>query len=366
MQSPPVATDVVEGLPCPPPSQSNPRLLALLRARLRLGHYSLRTEEAYRGWVVRFIRYHGLRHPRDMAEPEVLEFLRHLAEDRKVAAATQEQALAALLFLYRDVLDRPLRLAGRVARGRAPSRLPAVLTRDEVVRVVNELPGTYRLIGLLLYGSGLRLLECLTLRVKDVDLDRGEIRIRRGKGAKDRVTVLPRLVGEALGAHLAEVRLRHRRDVAAGGGSVRLPGALAAKYPRAAASWPWQWIFPAGRTYRDRGTGERRRHHLHSSAVQRVMAEAVRRSGIGKRASCHTFRHSFATHLLEAGYDIRTVQELLGHRDVSTTMIYTHVLNRGGLAVRSPADLLGGAGLAGFPDWAARANVGGTTGPIRR
>src|SRR5574338_602076 len=295
MQSPPVATDVVEGLPCPPPSQSNPRLLALLRARLRLGHYSLRTEEAYRGWVVRFIRYHGLRHPRDMAEPEVLEFLRHLAEDRKVAAATQEQALAALLFLYRDVLDRPLRLAGRVARGRAPSRLPAVLTRDEVVRVVNELPGTYRLIGLLLYGSGLRLLECLTLRVKDVDLDRGEIRIRRGKGAKDRVTVLPRLVGEALAAHLAEVRLRHRRDVAAGGGSVRLPGAL---------------------------------------------AEAVRRSGIGKRASCHTFRHSFATHLLEAGYDIRTVQELLGHRDVSTTMIYTHVLNRGGLGVQSPADFL--------------------------
>ena len=205
MRDSPAATAAVEASPDPPPSQSNPRLLALLRARLRLGHYSLRTEEAYRGWAVRFIRYHGLRHPRDMAEPEVLEFLRYLAEDRKVAAATQEQALAALLFLYRDVLDRPLRLAGRVARGRAPSRLPAVLTRDEVVRVVNELPGTYRLIGLLLYGSGLRLLECLTLRVKDVDLDRGEIRIRRGKGAKDRVTVLPRLVGEALGAHLAEV-----------------------------------------------------------------------------------------------------------------------------------------------------------------
>jgi integron integrase len=340
------------------PSQSNTRLLALLRAKLRLGHYSLRTEQAYRGWVIRFVRYHRLRHPRDMGELEVVEFLRHLAEERNVASATQEQALAALLFLYRDVLDAPLRIAGRIPRGRAPTRLPAVLTRDEIVRVLDQLTGTYRLIAFLLYGSGLRLLECLSLRVKDVDLERGEIRVRRGKGAKDRVTVLPRMVAGALADHLEDVERRHRRDLARGGGSVQLPGALARKYPRAAASWPWQWIFPAGRQYEDGETGARCRHHLHPSAVQRVVADAVRRSGIGKRASCHTFRHSFATHLLEAGYDIRTVQELLGHRDVSTTMIYTHVLNRGGLAVRSPADLLGGAGLAGFPDSVSGGNLG--------
>jgi integron integrase len=330
--------------------QSKTRLLTLLRAKLRLGHFSLRTEEAYRGWVVRYIRYHDLRHPRDMGETEVLEFLRHLAEDRQVAASTQEQALAALQFLHREVLDQPLRLGGRIPRGRVPDRLPTVLTRDEVVKVVDELVGVYRLVALLLYGSGLRLMECLTLRVKDVDLARGEIRVRRGKGGRDRVTVLPAVILRALEAHLADVKRRHRRDLSRGAGRVELPGALARKYPRAAASWAWQWIFPAKRQYQDRESGELRRHHLHETAVQRAVDEAVRRSGIGKRASCHTFRHSFATHLLESGYDIRTVQELLGHRDVSTTMLYTHVLHRGGFGVRSPADLLAGSGLAVFPD----------------
>jgi integron integrase len=339
-----------EGPPLGAASQSKTRLLSLLRAKLRLGHFSLRTEQAYRGWVVRFVRYHDLRHPREMAEAEVLEFLRHLAEDRHVAAATQEQAIAALQFLYREVLDRPLRLAGRMPRGRVPDRLPAVLTRDEVVRVVGELIGVHRLVALLLYGSGLRLMECLTLRVKDVDLVRGEIRVRRGKGQRDRVTVLPAMILRALEAHLGEVQRRHRRDLSRGAGRVELPGALARKYPRAAESWAWQWIFPAKRQYLDRDTGELRRHHLHATAVQRAVSEAVRRSGIGKRASCHTFRHSFATHLLESGYDIRTVQELLGHRDVSTTMLYTHVLNRGGFGVRSPADQLAGSGLAVFPD----------------
>lgn len=332
------------------PAQSNTRLLTRLRAKLRLGHYSLRTEQAYRGWVVRFVRYHDLRHPHAMGEPDVLEFLRHLAEDRKVAVATQEQALAALLFLYREVLDRPLRLSGRIPRGRVPDRLPTVLTREEVVRVVDELIGVYRLVALLLYGSGLRLLECLTLRVKDIDLARGEIRVRRGKGQRDRVTVLPTMCVRALEAHLWEVKRRHKRDLSRGAGRVELPGALARKYPRAAASWAWQWVFPAKRQYLDPSTGEQRRHHLHPTAVQRAVSEAVRRSGIGKRASCHTFRHSFATHLLESGYDIRTVQELLGHRDVSTTMLYTHVLNRGGFGVRSPADQLTGTGLAVFPD----------------
>jgi integron integrase len=330
--------------------QSNSRLLAGLRAALRLGHFSPRTEQAYRGWVIRFVHFHRLRHPADMAEPEVLAFLRYLAEERHVAASTQQQALAALLFLYREVLNRPLKLNGRIPRGRIPARLPTVLTRDEVARVLDQLTGAYRLVALLLYGSGIRLMECLTLRVKDVDLARGEIRVRQGKGARDRVTVLPALLAVPLKAHLAEVQRRHRRDLARGAGRVALPGALARKYPKAAASWPWQWIFPATRQHRDRETGELRRHHLHPSAVQRAVADAVRRSGVAKRASCHTLRHSFATHLLEAGYDIRTVQELLGHRDVSTTMLYTHVLNRGGLGVRSPADLLAGSGLAAFPD----------------
>jgi len=261
--------------------------------------------------------------------------------ERHLSAATQQQALGALLFLYRNVLGRSLEELGRLPRGRVPTSLPVVLTPEEVARVLGLLRGTHRLVGLLLYGSGLRVTECLMLRVKDLDLDRGELTVRRGKGGKDRVTVIPETVRGPLGEHLARVQVMHGRDLATGGGWVEIPGGLDAKYPKAGASWPWQWVFPARRSYRDPESGRVRRHHLHESVVQRAMTAAVRASGIGKRASCHTLRHSFATHLLVAGYDIRTVQELLGHRDVSTTMIYTHVLNRGGRGVRSPADQLG-------------------------
>lgn len=289
-----------------------------------------------------------MRHPADMGVPEVVAFLTYLAVERRLAAATQTQALAALQFLYKHVIDRPLLGLGDVPRARSPVRLPVVLSEGEVRQVLAQLDGTPRLIGMLLYGSGLRLLECLTLRVKDVDLDRVEIRVRRGKGARDRVVPLPNAVRESVRSQLLRVRALHERDLASGGGAVALPDALARKYPNAVREWPWQWVFPSRRSHVDRQTGEQRRHHLHESAMQRAMAAAVRASGIGKRASCHTLRHSFATHLLAAGYDIRTVQELLGHRDVSTTMIYTHVLNRGGLGVRSPMDTL--LGDARLPD----------------
>jgi integron integrase len=325
----------------PAPSQANPRLLTVLRLQLRLGHYSLRTEQAYVGWVRRFVRFHRYRHPRELDERDVAGFLRALADDGRVSASTQGQALAALLFLYKQVLGRPLQMAGLVPKGRSVTRIPVVFDRAEVTRVLTQLAGVYHLVGLLLYGSGLRLLECLTLRVKDLDLGRYEIRVRRGKGQRDRVTMLPEAAVGLLRDHLVRVRARHEADLAAGAGAVELPEALGRKYPGAARSWGWQWVFPATRMYADRATGEMRRHHLHGSAVQRVMAAAVRRAGVTKRASCHTLRHSFATHLLEAGYDIRTVQELLGHSDVSTTMIYTHVLLKGGRGVRSPADLLG-------------------------
>lgn len=309
---------------------------------IRAAHYSPRTEAAYLVWIRRFVRFHGLRHPGTLGEQEVAEFLAWLATERRVAASTQTQGLSALLFLYDKVLRRPLGDLGAIIRARAPGRLPVVLSRREVVRVLEELRGVYRLVGTLLYGAGLRLNEVLTLRIKDVDFERGEIVVRRGKGAKDRVTILAEGLRQPLAGHLEAVKSLHQNDLAMGAGRVVLPGALERKLPNAASEWGWQWVFPASRQYVERGTGTRRRHHLHPSAVQRAMTEAVRRSGLAKRASCHTLRHSFATHLLEAGYDIRTVQELLGHRDVSTTMIYTHVLNRGGLGVRSPADFLAG------------------------
>ncbi|MBK7350614.1 MAG: integron integrase [Gemmatimonadetes bacterium] len=314
------------------------------RNKMRLRRYSPRTERAYLGWIVRFIRFHGKRHPAGMAEAEVAAFLTHLAVERSVAAATQVQALSALLFLYREVVGRPLASLGQVHWARSRARLPVVLTPEEVERVLGELGGSMRLVGLLLYGAGLRLMECLTLRVKDLDEARGEIRVRQGKGGRDRVTMLPAAAVELLRGQLAAARRVHVRDLAAGRGVVEVPGALGRKYPGVGREWGWQWVFPATRVYADRGTGEVRRHHLHASAVQRAFKEAVRRAGVVKRATCHSLRHSFATHLLEAGYDIRTVQELLGHREVGTTMIYTHVLNRGGLGVRSPADRLPGAG----------------------
>jgi integron integrase len=309
---------------------------------MRVAHFSPRTEGAYVGWVVRFVKFHALRHPRDLDEREVTRFLVWLAVERKLSAATIAQAQAALQFLYTHELDRPLQGMAAAPRARAPVRLPVVLSAREVALLIGTLDGVPKLIALLLYGSGMRLMECLTLRVKDVDLERGEIRIRRGKGARDRVTMLPAATRVPLQQHLQRVRQLHARDLAAGGGGVVLPDALAIKLPSAAQAWAWQWVFPARSRYREPGTGLLRRHHLHPTVMQRAMTVAVRASGLGKRASCHTLRHSFATHLLEAGYDIRTIQELLGHRDVSTTMIYTHVLNRGGLGVRSPVDRLFG------------------------
>lgn len=320
--------------------QSNPKLLHSLRSNLRLRHFSPRTEEAYAGWVGRFVRFHGLRHPRDLGVQEIKTFLAHLASERRLGPSTVAQAMAAILFLYREVLGVSVAGLGDLPRPRQPTRLPVVLTSEEVRRVLVQLQGTPRLVGVLLYGSGLRLNEALTFRLKDVDRDRGELRVRRAKGDRDRVTVLPEVLRDPIGRQLDRVRTMHERDCALGPehGWVDLPAALDRKYPGAGRSLPWQWLFPAARRYRHEASGRWRRHHLHESVMQRAMAAAVRASGITKRASCHTLRHSFATHLLESGSDIRTVQELLGHRDVSTTMLYTHVLNRGGLGVRSPAD----------------------------
>ena len=312
----------------------------LVRQACRVRHFSHRTEDAYCHWVRQFIAYHGLRHPRDLGPSEVETFLTALAVDRDVSASTQNQALSALLFLYRSVLIAPLPQLTHVVRARTSPRLPVVLSRSEVKSVLEHLDGTPRLVAGLLYGSGMRLLECLELRVKDLDVERQQITIRQGKGRKDRVTMLPSTLIAALRHHLDEVRSLHACNLAIGLGAVVLPYALAAKLPGAATSWPWQFVFPAARICRDPRWGAPPRFHLHESVIQRAVAEAVRRSGITKRASCHSLRHSFATHLLEDGYDIRTVQELLGHADVSTTMIYTHVLNRGGLGVRSPADKL--------------------------
>ena len=342
--------------PCPTigpvsPSSPNsrPRLLTALRAAVRVRHYSPRTGEAYVGWVRRFVHHNGDRHPAALDVAAVEAFLSDLATHHGVSASTQNQARAALLFLYRVVLEAPLPGLDGVTRAKRPPRLPTVLTRDDVDRVLAALGAArapYQLVGQLLYGAGLRLMEGLELRVKDLDLARGELLVRAGKGGKDRVTVLPAVAGGALVGHLARVRAVHARDLADGGGRVATPGALARKMPAAAASWPWQWVFPATSRYRDPATGAWRRHHMHETAVQRAVRDAAVRAGIPRRITCHTFRHSFATHLLEAGYDIRTVQELLGHRDVRTTMIYTHVLNRGGRGVISPIDLpvRGGAG----------------------
>jgi integron integrase len=321
-----------------PPAAPKPRLLDRVREALRIRHYSRRTEEAYVAWIRRYILFHGKRHPGELGGPEVTRFLSSLAVDGRVAASTQNQALSALLFLYRDVLGVELPWLDDIVRAKRPTRLPVVLTRDEVRVVIRHLSGPPRLMACLLYGAGLRVLECCRLRVQDLDFAANQIVVRGGKGDKDRTTMLPAIVKPDLLRHIETVRAQHERDLTAGAGWVELPSALSRKYPNAARQWVWQWVFPATRLYMDHATGQRRRHHLHETVLQRELRRAVALAGIAKRASPHTLRHSFATHLLEDNYDIRTVQELLGHRDVSTTQIYTHVLNRGPAGVRSPAD----------------------------
>lgn len=313
-------------------------LLEEVRARLRVKHYSLRTEQAYVGWIRRFILANGRRHPRELGASEVEAFLSGLATRHRVAAATQNQALSAILFLYREVLGLKLPWMDGVTRAKRPQRLPLVLSRSEVTRVLARVDGRDWLVLSLLYGSGLRLMEALRLRIKDVDLARNAILVRDGKGAKDRITVLPAVLVEPLQRQVERVRALHAGDLAQGGGAVWLPHALARKYPNAAREMAWQYVFPAAGLSRDPRDGTLRRHHLDEQVVQRAMKRAVAAAGIERPATCHTLRHCFATHLLEAGYDIRTIQELLGHSDVATTQIYTHVLNRGAGGVLSPLD----------------------------
>lgn len=310
------------------------RLCAALHAR----HYSRRTEQAYGHWVARFVRFHHGRQPAEMAEPEINRFLTHLALKEKVSASTQNQALAALLFLYRHVIGREVGDLGEVIRARQPMRLPVVLTREEVKAVLANLTGDKWLMASLMYGAGLRLMECLRLRVQDIDFVRNQIHVRDGKGAQDRITMLPESLKTPLQAHLKKVTAIHQQDLADGWGHVQMPNALDRKYPKASADWRWQWVFPQEHRWINALTKQQGRHHTDESLVQRAVRDAVAMAGLTKRATCHTFRHAFATHLLEGGHDIRTVQELLGHRDLKTTMIYTHVLNRGPGSVRSPVD----------------------------
>ena len=317
-----------------------PKLLDRMREAMRVGRYSLRTEEAYVGWARRFILFHGKRHPIGLGEPHIRDFLTALVVEGHVSASTQNQALSALLFLYRNVLDREIEWVGDAVRARRPKRLPVVLTREEVRTLLAGLSGPEWIMASLLYGSGLRLLECLRLRVKDLDFGRHEITVRQGKGDKDRRTMLPRSVEGPLKGHLLKTHALHEADLAAGFGRVFLPEALERKYLNANVEWAWQYVFPASRRSLDPRSETERRHHLDESVLQRALKQAVRATGITKPATCHTLRHSFATHLLESGYDIRTIQELLGHSDLRTTMIYTHVLNQGGQGVKSPADFL--------------------------
>lgn len=313
------------------------KLLDEMRDAIRLKHYSYRTEETYLDWARRFILFHNKRHPGEMSAPEIQAFLIYLVTQRNVSASTQNQALSAILFLYREVLHKEIEPI-LLSSAKRPGRLPTVLARDEVLRIINLLNGTHKLMAQLLYGSGLRLMDCLRLRIQDIDFNYKTITVRDGKGEKDRVTPMPATILPDLGRQVERVRLLHEEDLAGGFGEVFLPDALERKYPHAARELIWQYLFPAPRRSIDPRSGKERRHHLDATGLQRSVKEAARKAGIQKRVSCHTFRHSFATHLLQAGYDIRTVQELLGHKDVRTTMIYTHVLQRGGMAVKSPLD----------------------------
>ncbi len=314
------------------------RLIDEVRQAVRTRHYSIRTEEAYIRWIREYILFFDKRHPSELGASNVSAFLSHLAVERRVAASTQNQALSALLFLYREVLSLPIGWVDDVERAKRPKRLPVVFTKEEARAVLAHLRGEAWLMAALLYGSGLRLMECVRLRVKDVDVVRLQITVRDGKGGKDRVTVLPQSLVEPLGRQLDRARALHELDVREGFGHVYLPYALKRKYPNADREWCWQYVFPARHRSRDPRAGREQRHHLAETALQKAVKAAVRASGVAKPGSCHTFRHSFATHLIESGYDIRTVQELLGHKSVETTQIYTHVLNKGGRGVRSPLD----------------------------
>ncbi len=320
-------------------SPAQPRLLDQVSDAIRRRHYSYRTEESYIRWIKRFVLFSGKRHPRELGAPEVTAFLSHLARDRNIAAATQNQALAALLFLYREVLGQPLPWLDQIERAKRPARLPAVLSSAEVQRLLSHLQGAKWLMAGLLYGAGLRLRECLKLRVKDVDFEYCQILVRDAKGAKDRVTMLPGPVREPLLGHLVRVKALHERDLASGRGEVELPHALARKYPRAACERGWKFVFPSYKLSVDPASGAIRRHHVYENYLIRGVKEAARATGIAKPVSCHTLRHSFATHLLERGQDIRTVQELLGHSSVETTMIYTHVMRKGARGVPSPLEV---------------------------
>jgi integron integrase len=311
-----------------------------VRESLRSRHYSRRTEESYVAWIRKYILFHNKRHPKEMGEKEINEFLTHLALKVKVSASTQNQALSAILFLYRYVLKKELGDFGEIVRARRPKRLPVVMTKEEVKQVISHLKGDLKLMASLIYGAGLRVTECLQLRVQDIDFSGNQIMIRSGKGDKDRLTMLPENLKKPLSDHLHKVKQIHQKDIQDGFGYVELPNALEKKYPNAEKEWRWQFVFPQENRWIDKQTKKQGRHHIDESIIQKAVKVAVTKSGIAKHATCHTFRHSFATHLLVAGYDIRTVQELLGHKDVKTTMIYTHVLNKGGRGVQSPLDVL--------------------------
>lgn len=320
------------------PPTKQPKLLDQVRTTIRLRGMSYQTEKVYADWIKRFIIFHNKRHPKEMGAAEIRHFLAHLVNDRNVAPSTQNQALHALLFLYHEVLQIELPVIGDLQPAKKSPRAPVVFTREEVQAILSRMTGTKQTMASLLYGTGMRLIELLRLRVKDIDFQMNQITVRQGKGGKDRVTMLPRSLKGPLREHLAKVKQAHEVDLKEGFGNVELPYALEKKYPRAVREWKWQYVFPAPKRSIDPRSKVERRHHLGPSVLQKAVKEAMRKAAITKHGNCHTFRHSFATHLLESGYDIRTVQELLGHEDVSTTMVYTHVLNRGGLGVHSPLD----------------------------